>query len=183
MKNRSIILTAILSLLGCGGLSCTALAQSQSAVQVTNTPNVKVVNTTPIPVTGTVATTAVEPARNAVQQPIGVGLPSGVLSGASSFTIPAGKIFVLETVSFNASGTEPRITLTVVDPIITGGTDQLTYDLVIPPPNSLGETHGSQALRLYAQPGFDVILGFSVTSSSGPSILSVSLSGYFVNAQ
>jgi hypothetical protein len=45
MKNRSIILTTILSLLVCGGLSSTARAAGAAPVTVVNTPNVIVANT------------------------------------------------------------------------------------------------------------------------------------------
>jgi hypothetical protein len=103
MENQNIILTAILSLLGCGGLSYIALAAAP--VDVVNTPNVNVANTTtnPVPITGTVSD-AENPARNAVQQEVLFNFTSGGSSDQqSSISIPAGKIFVLEFASFFAS--------------------------------------------------------------------------------
>ena len=93
MKNRNIILIAILSL-GCGGLPCTALPailapglQPQNVI-VANTA------TEPVPIRD-----AENPARNAVQQELWPLVSTG--GGSPSVTIPAGKIFVLEFVSFD----------------------------------------------------------------------------------
>ena len=99
MKNRNIILTATLSLIICGGLSCTALAATPPPfdVNVVNTPSVTVANTTanPVPVVGTV-NTAPDPARSAAQ----IQLQLEPLGSPSTVTIPAGRIFVIEYVSF-----------------------------------------------------------------------------------
>src|SRR5262249_230843 len=92
MKNRNIILTAILSLVGSGGLSSTALAAGIPPfnTNVVNTPNVNVVNTatSPVPVQD-----AENPARNAVQQEVSLSIPPGGSSEPeSSIPIPADKI-------------------------------------------------------------------------------------------
>jgi len=171
MKNRNIILTAILSLLV--GLAFTV----QAAPPPRATQDVNVVNTAtnPVPVTGTVGV-AENPARQAVQQEL---LP---LLGTGSVTIPAGKIFVLETVSFvfSGSGTLNFLSLNVTNPLITGGQSSLSYFLVLPPP-SAGSVQGSQELRLYAQPGTTLLVsaGFSGTGTQ----FRVHISGYFVAAQ
>lgn len=172
MKYRSIILTTIRSLLVCGGLARTALAG----------PDVTVVNTTanPVPITGTV-TDADNPARNAVQMEIIVN-PG---STTSSVTIPAGKIFVIEFVSFIASGaTVESLELGITGPNIIGGNPiELTYQLVPTPPNALVLSVGNQALRLYAQPGTNVVVAFTSSDNNQHSGVEVSLSGYLVNAQ
>jgi hypothetical protein len=197
MKNRNTILKAILSLLAFGGLSCTAQAAGGAApVNVTNTTTnpvpvtgtVNVVNTTtnPVPVTGTVGVTgtvanADNPARHAVQQQL------DFVTGPTSITIPAGSIFVLETVSFFFEGTQvtlDNLHLRVTGNLITGG-GQGTVDhyLVIPPPTSSGTIQGGQALRLYAQPGTTLSVFSAVGGPGSISSFLVSLSGYFVSAQ
>jgi hypothetical protein len=187
MKNRSIILTTILSLLALGGLTGTALAQNSDPVRVVNTPNVNVVNTAtnPVPVIGTVATNAVEPARNAVQQSIEVALTGVQESGQSSITIPAGKIFVLETVSvFTGSSDLFDLAISFTGPLITGGNGLVNYHLAIPTPGVAGIASGIQALRLYVQPGTNLTVSCSRSvGGATSSVYFVSLSGYFVNAQ
>jgi hypothetical protein len=184
MRNREIVLTAILSLLGSAGLSCTALAAGPptTSVNVVNTPSVNVANTiaNPVPVIGTVQD-AENPARQAVQQNISFF----VNQVASAIIIPAGKIFVLETVSFSVSdpsSTLQSLTLLVTGPLITGGQGQVAYTLVLPPPDSHGIRAGTQALRLYVQPGPNLTPSASTQSLLNTAI-SVSLSGYFVDAQ
>jgi hypothetical protein len=191
MKSRSIILTAILSLLVCVGLSCTALAGTGSApVTVINTTTnpvpVTVANTTPVPVTGTVGV-AENPARNAVQLKL---LPIG---GTSSITIPAGKILVIEFVSFEfvdkgpgpGSATLVELSVAVTDPLITGGSGSLNYQLAVPPANSANPfvTVGSQALRLYAQPRTTLSVSWGAQGGTGNFVLTVHISGYFVSTQ
>jgi hypothetical protein len=203
MKNRSIILTAILSLLGCGGLSCVAQAADPSAakrhsapVSVVNTPNVNVANTTtnPVPIIGTVEV-AENPARQAVQTITSLG------EGAheTAFPIPAGKIFVLETVSFFATGrmffveidvTGPALPGTVSGPALPGGEPipdgmvTCSYQLVLPPPSTgnFAQHAGSQALRLYAYPGTQLVIRY-MAEVSVLNEANVAVSGYFVNAQ
>jgi hypothetical protein len=170
MKNRSIILTAILSLLVCGGLSGTALADNPTRDD--------------------------NPARSAVQQVVQVTPPLGSLTGQSSITIPATEIFVLETVSVFAldvitNSTVQNIEITVTENLITGWpntTGTATYELAIPPAIPPGLFVNSQALHLYAQPGSTLTVTFTVTPPAnggilGKQSLTVSLSGYFVNAQ
>jgi hypothetical protein len=201
MKNRSIILTAILSLLGCGGLSCVAQAADPSAakrhsapVSVVNTPNVNVANTTtnPVPIIGTVEV-AENPARQAVQTITSLG------EGAheTAFPIPAGKIFVLETVSFSSTGrmffveigvTGPALPGTVIVPpigeTIPDGMVTCFYQLVLPPvPTGNFSRHaGSQALRLYAYPGTQLVIRY-MAEVEVLNEANVAVSGYFVNAQ
>jgi hypothetical protein len=197
MKNRSIILTTILSLLVCGGLSCMAQAGPPPAnvnvvntpnVNVANTPKVTVVNTTanPVPVTGTVGVTE-NAAHNAVQQDVGILAP-----GQASITIPADKIFVLETVSFSTLGVDfIELDFTGHFSLINGvqSTGTVRYFLQIPPntfENAVASTasQNSQALRLYAQPGTTITIIFSaVPNFSGSPGGEVSLSGYLVSAQ
>ncbi len=186
MKNRSIILTGILSLLGCGALSCVAQAADPSAakrgsapVSVVNTPNVNVANTTtnPVPIIGTIAD-AENPARQAVQQGVFFNftspIPGNAPGGSQSIPIPAGKIFVLEFVSFQAflpaqgggtNGIVVAITITVDGPWIDGSQASLAYPLVIPPPTFTNASttfiSGSQAMRLYAQPGTNLVVSVS----------------------
>ena len=185
MTNRSIVLTAVLSWLGCGGLACTALAQNSDPVRVVNTPSVNVVNptTNPVPITGTV-TDAENPARQAVQHGFNIVL-TGTLQGSSSINIPAGKIFVLETVSLLANGPLDFVFITVHGTDITGGPGAVDYSLLIPPANAAGITSSSQALRVYAQPGTPLTVNVMLTTTNPSSsfLTSVTLSGFFVNAQ
>jgi hypothetical protein len=183
MKNRCIILTAILSLLGCGGLSCIAQAADSTPVRVVNTPKVNVANTTtnPVPVQD-----AENPARNAVESSVALPITSSPQTQAS-ITIPADKIFVLEFVSFNGFELAPNVTverlaITVTGNLVQGGQGSATYELAIPSPSR----YGSQVMRLYAQPGTVLEITSVVSSTSSgaqPSSLTVSLSGYFVDAQ
>jgi hypothetical protein len=187
MKNRNIILTAILSLLGCGGLSYTARAAAP--VDVVNTPNVNVVNptTNPVPVIGTVQN-AENPARNAVQAFFTVTLTGGLPSGDSSISVPAGKIFVIEFASLSGSvrgGTVSSLAIEVFENFVTGGANGALYELVIPPPDSNGFIHGSQTVRLYAPGSHDLAVHFAVIGfdPNNPPSVTVLLSGYFVSAQ
>jgi hypothetical protein len=163
MKNRKLILTAMLPLLACSGLSHVALAADSAPVTVVNT-----------------TTNAETSARNAVQSAITLNL-QGTLHQKLPIPIPAGKIFVLETVSFAArGGSLIELAIAVSGPEITG--DQITceYYLTLPPGSKPNFQAGSQALRLYAQPGTSlVIIGQAISSAT----VDVSLSGYFVDAQ
>ena len=151
MKNRSIIVTAILLLFGYGALSCTALAQS-----------------------------AVNPARNAVQEPIVFNL-QGTSLELVSIPIPAGKIFVLETVSIAARGANlVKVAIRVSGPGITSNHGTCVYELTLPPASNPNYQAGSQALRLYAQPGTPLEMIAQATSSA---TVEVTLCGYFVDAQ
>jgi hypothetical protein len=184
MKNRSIILTAIPSLLAFGGLSYTALAQvAAPAPAARTTTPVTVVNTAtnPVPITGTVGV-AENAARNAVQQEIHLTFTPGGGEGAeSSITIPAGKIFVLETVSyFSSFAGLADVIISVIGPAISGGQSAANYFLVITPSNFVPT--GCQALRLYVQPGTNLTVTANLTSAAD-AVVTVSLSGYFVNAQ
>ena len=139
--------------------------------------------TNPVPITETVGV-AENPARQAAQQQIDIPLSRVAqedVSGTSSIPIPAGKIFVLETVAFYfllGIETVRLLQIEVTGPLITGGQGVAAYALLIPP----GVIRGSQALRLYAQPGTNLKIIFEGTG--GPrSRAFVSLSGYFVNAQ
>jgi hypothetical protein len=152
---------------------------------VANTPNVNVASTAtnPVPITGTVGV-AENPARQAVQQQIEIPLTRATqqdVHGTSSIPIPAGKIFVLETAAFYfllGVETVKLLQIEVTGPLITGGQGVASYALLIPP----GVIRGSQALRLYAQPGTNLNIIFEGTG--GPrSRAFVSVSGYFVNAQ
>jgi hypothetical protein len=158
MKNRSIILTAILSLVACGGLSRIALAADSVPLTVVDTTT----------------------ARNAVQAAITLNL-QGTLHQKLSIPIPAGKIFVLETVSFAARGANlAELAIGVSGPEVTGDQTTCEYFLTLPSPSKPNFQAGSQALRLYAQPETLLeIIGQGISSTT----VDVSLSGYFVNAQ
>jgi len=161
MKNRNLILTTILPFLGCGGLSCSALAAGVAP------SDVNVVNN----------------ARNAVQQDFSISLPG---RGPSSVTIPVGKIFVLEFVSFEtvvSSGETLNFLIIAVNgPKIDGTRGLIAYPMAIPPPSANGIYSGSQALRLYAQPGTTLTVEAGASGGSTTQLI-VSLSGYFVDAQ
>jgi hypothetical protein len=209
MKNRNIISTAILSLLVCGLACTALAAGSAPVtvvntpdVNVANTPNVIVGNTSPIPVTGTVTaggtsnvnvvnTTAQpipitgtvrvdDPARSGVQ----VGPISLAPGDAKIILIPTGEIFVIETASFfgqfqGATGVNLAIRVIGTD-LTTGGlTNAIPYFLTLPPPDTTGQTSGSQALRVYAQ---GLLVSFDVVSLdlNNPPVANVSLSGYLV---
>ena len=189
MKNRTIILTAILSLVGCGGLSCTALAAGIPPfnTNVVNTPNVNVVNTatSPVPVQD-----AENPARNAVQQEVSLSIPPGGSSEPeSSIPIPADKIFVLETVTLavsqRANATLSFVTIGVTGTsIIGGGQSRIDYNLLLPTgvEGSI-DFFSTQALRLYAQPRTNLVVhcvgkNFGVAATT----VIVAVSGYFVSA-
>jgi hypothetical protein len=121
------------------------------SVHVGNTPNVNVANTTtnPVPIIGTVQN-ADNPARHAVQQDIAINLTT-TTSGITTISIPKGKIFVLETVSFFASvpvGTVEQLSITTDGTRLDGTVTSGTYQLVVPPPNTPGLFNGSQALRV-----------------------------------
>jgi hypothetical protein len=189
MKNRNIVSTAILSLLGCGALSCTA----QAAPPPVPTSNVNVVNTptNPVPVIGTVKD-AENPARNSVQLELIMQPPAGMLGADAQVTIPAGKIFVLEYVSYQVQ-TPPGVTATELSIAATGrqlnGTTAVfVYTLAVPPPSFTDAqsgtiTRSNQVVRLYAQPG-TLFVHFVVNGTgSPPPNVTLDLSGYLVSTQ
>lgn len=193
MKNRSVILTAILSLLAYSGFLSTALAATPPpGIQ----GNVTVVNTAaePVPVTGTVSgtitgtvTDADNPARHAVQQDFTLSDPSSTGVSTSTIAIPAKKIFVIEYVSWAvnrpAVGDLLEVEVGTTGPKLDGTTGTVFYDMVIPPPSSgssLGNV-GGQVVRLYAQPGTTLTVRAGLTASQQISG-SVSISGYFVSS-
>jgi hypothetical protein len=104
----------------------------------------------------------------------------------ASIPIPAGKIFVIETVAFTIFATQPvdRLVIVVPGTDISGSPDYLQYDLVVPPPNPGGRQVGIQALRLYARPVNPIGLGVAlevVSTDTKPQTASVFFSGYFVS--
>jgi hypothetical protein len=158
----------------------------------------------PFPVSTSTATPVnVVDARNAVLQQItvtatGTGTPTsaGSGTGTASVPIPAGKIFVLEFVSFSfslpstPSGESLNVkslSLSVNGPHLDGSTGPVEYQLPIPS-NSAGvdasfSFASNQVLRLYAQPGTTIDVHLTVQSAGGPlsASASVSLCGYLVN--
>jgi hypothetical protein len=182
MKNRSIILTAILSLLGSGGLSSTALAAGAAPVTVTNTA------TNPVPIIGTVAA-ADNPARSAVQLTVNLDVAqNGDFSEVPTF-VPAGKIFVVEYVSFYAKtpgDTVEYVSIKVAEPHLDGSSGLSEYFLAMPPRTPFGLTIGSQVVRLYAPPGqpiYATVLLTTPNQTSDNYPVQASLSGYLVNAR
>lgn len=168
--------------------------KAPTPVDVLNTPNVNVVNTTTnaVPIIGTVQD-ADNPARQAVQQRIPILFSTGAVNGQSNpITIPAGKIFVLESVTFSAVTTlsggvvaVAAVGITVTGPLITGGQNQVTHNLTVPPLDPNQTAAGSQALRLYAQPTTPLVVSMSVNLNdpADPVDAIATVSGYFVNAQ
>jgi hypothetical protein len=180
MKNRNIILPAILSLLGCG-LSCTALAAGPPVDF-----NVNVLNTTtnPVPVTGIV--TAADNPLNAGQQSVVFFIAANAnTAGTSIGPIPAGKTFVLETVSYQMPlpGVK-QISVSVTGPDISDtGHSAVGYQLVVPPNAPTSGFAGSQALRVYAQQGSTIDIGLGLDPApTSSTVVQMSFSGYFVSA-
>jgi hypothetical protein len=70
-------------------------------------------------------------------------------------------------------------------PLITGGSGQVSYEVALPSPDTINLIQGSQALRVYAQPGTNLFvkLSLSFPATMNETIAFVSLSGYFVNVQ
>src|SRR5436309_709952 len=130
MKNRNTIFTTILLVLGCFALpsatQATPSPPSPTNVNVVNTPNVNVANTTASPV-------LVRDVDNVARQPFRAQVVGGFADGASTTgditiaTVPAGKRLVIEYVSMvGAMPLGERILLagtkddgTVDDPVVT----------------------------------------------------------------
>jgi hypothetical protein len=149
---------------------------------VVNTPNVNVVNTTsnPVPVIGTTQS-ADNPALSAVGMDFFVQFNGS--HGHASVTISAGKIFVLEFVTFRSPQTVTDIALTTTGPLITGGQGTITYFLARVAADANVSTDGSQLVRLYLQPAANLDIDVFVASQAANNSIKMSLSGYFVNAQ
>jgi hypothetical protein len=98
---------------------------------------------------------------------------------------------VLEFVSFfvvpRTGGFVEDLSITVTGNLLQGGRGSVLYSLAIPPPDELGKFHGSQAVRLYAQPGTNLRIACAVSNFTSPVDVNfganVSISGYLVNAQ
>ena len=134
---------------------------------------------------------AENPARNAVQQEVVLSIPTGGESEPdASIPIPAGKIFVLETVTLTVSqkGNAALFFVTIGvtgTSIIGGGQSTIDYNLLLPTPITGSITFfNTQALRLYAQPGTNLVVR-CVGNNSGVAATTVivAVSGYFVSAQ
>ena len=87
---------------------------------------------------------------------------------------------------FFQGATGVELAIGVIGKPLTGAQQaSIPYDLNLPPPDSTGQINGSQALRVYAQPGTLLNVDFSAVSFDphNPPIVDVSLSGYLVSAQ
>lgn len=120
---------------------------------------------------------------------VSITLPSGKSSGIGSIQVPEGKRLVIEYITMSAfvpmgSGQRPLITIQAV----TNGTGILHTPAIAThagmPVNGVQADYfvGSQAVKLYADPGTSLVIGTSRTGSTkGSAAIDVSLSGHFVD--
>ena len=113
----------------------------------------------------------------------------GQTSGFTSIgPIPAGKIFVLETVSYSFSN-NVGAGLAFIDiqvqgnNSISGGQGYFDYYLTIPTPAVTGLYAGSQPMRVYVPPQTNIVVLFDLTANIPAAQVSLTLSGYYVDAQ
>jgi len=165
MKTKRQLITSTLCV-----LSLVAALVPSQVLALGSTP-VSVVNTTPI----TVADID-NPAKQPFQITIGPSSSSGN-TAAASYTVPSGKRLVIEY--YAAQLTQyPQGGYSYVYLVTTAGGSQVYYKII--PPVSTTTTF-NQTTRIYADPGTDVQVLVTSSSSIGGAGASVNLSGYFVN--
>jgi hypothetical protein len=185
-----------------------ALHTGQAAAQLNSTPHkansdaVTVVNSPsqPIPVTGT--TTVVgsvtidsktplsvrdidEPALQPFQQEIGINLADGIGEGeAPSAAVPAGKRFVVDFISAQASLPAGQHPLILVKAFVNGANNGVSHNLLTTLQSNFGGNDqwvASQPTRLYADPNTNLQIFFFRDATAGQASLFLKVSGHFVN--
>ena len=170
--------------------------QKSDAAPPPPTLDVKVVNSTsePVPIAGTINVGNPEanplPVRdvdNPARQPVHFAASCSVVKGGTCqrviYVVPAGKRFVIEYASMEASLSDDRTPLMRISTTVGG--QEVRHFLSIPPsvpglglPTSIG-----QQVRLYADPGTGVLVSGTVLDSAGTALFSFTISGYLVNVQ
>jgi hypothetical protein len=189
MKNRNRLFTAILLALGCFALSPATQAAppppSPTNVNVVNTPNVNVANTTASPV-------LVRDVDNPARQPFQAEVVGGFADGASTTgditiaTVPAGKLLIIEHVGvFGAMLTGQSIARVTYIHVVDGRHYKI-YPLVLRQAHSADGTRDyfvvSEALRVYANPGaIQCSAERDSFAGANPDSVTFTISGYFVD--
>jgi len=175
-------------------LSLTIIAAALLVSPAHADPKVIVVNTTnnPVPVqlaSGSNAPVIVRAVDSPAPQPFqtrtNITLAAGVFGALPSlFTVPAGKRLVLEFAStsvFMPSGQPIRILhVGINNPSVANADIYPTFRLTASGDDIYS---GSQLIRLYVEPGQEVLVDFERPTTTGTASANVTLSGYFVDVQ
>ena len=171
---------------------------NEPSVNVANTPNVNVANTPSVTVGNDAATPVpVRDVDNPGRKPlckheaVAFGVSDTLESTGVMFTVPAGKLLVIEYVSVHAfmpAGQKIRGFIYAVDSP-PGGDDPLNpnYALVFSPqggpfqPGSTDLFVVGQPMRLYAEAGKQIQALFARSDDSGTGVLAVDFCGYLVD--
>jgi len=195
-----------------------ALGTQQASAEKAEVDEVRVVNTTPIPVTGTVSgtvglapgasvvvsNTAANPVKvtsvASAPQPFQYGGLCNVTGAGSfglsciipSFTVPAGKLLVIEYASAGGCVPAGQIVRLNIGTSVTGlYAFSIFHDLTPTPPASTptatsacngagtSRTMSGQTVRLYASPGTSVSLSLARNADVGSGNFDAQISGHF----
>jgi hypothetical protein len=167
---------------GAWSVGITGTVPVSGNVGITGTPNVTVTNTTPLSVTATG-----DPANAAfapVQEPLAgtVGPFTGGICTLPTYTVPMGSRLVIEVVTGRAVlGTGEKLDYFSID-TISGG---LSVSHGVAPTSEIDDGTvaafaGTQAMRLYADPGSTVAIYAIASSASDTGSCVNSFSGYLV---
>jgi hypothetical protein len=122
-------------------------------------------------------------ARQPVQFPITLnGLDGSVNISGSAYQVPAGKRLVIEQITGSVSLPTPLFVTCFV--FVTSGGNTTRHFLRFDPPiidNSFGNFYATLPVRIYADPGTNVVLGLARSGSSGAWTGFLTASGYLVN--
>jgi hypothetical protein len=158
--------------------SAQGITNVAGTVSVTNTPNVHVANTTPIPVSFTSQPLA--PFQTAAST-----TESGTnVSTLTVTTVPAGKRLVIEWVSMIGQVPAGQH-VELMDLTVSNGPGGVSHQFVIQsqPDAVIGDAlfRANQSLKLYADAGTQVSALFRRNSNAGSANYGITISGYLVD--
>jgi hypothetical protein len=122
-------------------------------------------------------------ARQPVQFPLTInGLDGSVNVSGSAYVVPAGKRLVIEQITASVGLPTPQWAQCFI--FVTSGGNTTRHFLRLDPPivdAGFGYFYTTLSVRLYADPGTNVVLGLARNSSSGAWTGFLTASGYLVN--
>jgi hypothetical protein len=195
LKNSFIASISLLALIGMIALMTPRTGQSQTEAVGPPKP-VLVINSPsePVPVTGMVnvgnlgnsplPVRDVDNGRQPFQETTTISLVGDSGHSTTIFTVPAGKRFIIETVSAHAE-LAPVDTPHRIEVITQLGNKTVFHRILVSRQgmdlNGQNVFVGTHYIRAYADPGTDVEFEFSHSNAANNASASITISGYFID--